>query len=434
MPPTLHACQTRGGRAILAPMNFARILVVALSCLCGAALAQGAAPQRLSLATGPGAGQPGVALEPGRGFVVSWQESAGSDASLHYAALDFAGRETARGVIARGRDWFVNWADTPGLAVLDNGDWVAFWLQRTASDAPEAYDIRLVRSRDRGRSWSAPVSPHRDGTATQHGFVALLPDGGDRVLVAWLDGRLAAELAAAPHPHGAAASHDEEAAPMTLRAAVLDRRGRVRDEALLDARTCSCCQTDAARAPGGALVVYRDRGDDEVRDISYTQRARAGRWSAPRPVHVDGWRIEGCPVNGPALAVNGPLQLAVWPTLVGQGFELRHALRDGAGAFVTRTLATDAPPSGRVDAAPWGDGFIVTWVSRARDRPGFDYALVDARGAARAGGTIAQPAARGRAAGFPRVASDGATALFVWTESDDAARDTAIGAALLRRR
>lgn len=398
-------------------------------------------PARLEFATGPLAGQPSVALEPGRGFIVSWQEASGAEATLHYATLDFSGRETARGVIARGRDWFVNWADVPGLVVLDNGDWVAFWLQRTAVDAPEAYDIRLVRSRDRGRSWSVPLSPHRDGTATQHGFVSLLPEGGDRVRIAWLDGRLAATPAtgtgtaaggAQAGGHDAHGSHDEESAPMTLRTAVLDRRGALSDETLLDARTCSCCQTDAARTSAGTTIVYRDRSDDEIRDIGFTTRGRDGRWSTPAPVHVDGWRIEGCPVNGPALAANGARLLVVWPTLVGQGFELRYALGEPAGNFATAVLSTSAPVSGRVDAAAWGEGFLASWVSRARDSPAFEYTSIDAAGRASAPQTLAQPTAKGRAAGFPRLASSGEVALFAWTESVGEG-STSIALALLRR-
>lgn len=392
-------------------------------------------PARLVFATRPIAGQPSVALEPGRGFIVSWQETHGAEASLHFAAVDFSGRETARGVIARGRDWFVNWADVPGLAVLDNGDWVAFWLRRSVVDAPEAYDIRLVRSRDRGRSWSAPVSPHRDGTPTQHGFVSLLPEGRDRVRVFWLDGRLAAATVAGEAQgggHDVHGAHDEEAAPMTLRTAVLDRRGEPHDEALLDARTCSCCQTDAARTDTGTTIVYRDRSDDEIRDIAFTTRGRDGRWSAPALVHVDGWHIEGCPVNGPALAANGARLLVVWPTLVGQGFELRYALGEPAGEFATSVLATGAPVSGRVDAAAWGEGFLATWVSRARDRPAFEYVAIDMAGRASAPRTLVEPTAKGRAAGFPRLASSGDVALFAWTESSGEGA-TNVALALLKR-
>lgn len=399
----------------------------------GSTPAAAAPPQRLSLATAAQAAQPDVALDPGRGFIVTWQESLGDEASLHFATLDLSGRETSRGLVARGTGWFVNWADFPSLVVLDNGDWVAYWLQRNDPAAPEGYDIRIVRSRDRGRTWSPPVSPHRDGTATQHGFVTLLPDGADRVLAIWLDGRLAATAAAAATTMAGHGSHDEESAPMTLRTAVLDRAGVHRAEASLDERTCSCCQTDAVRRNGRVFVVYRDRSADEIRDIAFVLRGRDRHWTTPRTLHADNWRIEGCPVNGPAVATNGARLLAIWPTLAGEAIELRYTTGDWNDPGAARTLQTPSPPSGRVDAAPWGDGFIVTWVSRARDRPGVEYARIDPNGSVAGGELIAQPAVRGRATGFPRVASDGSTALFVWTESDGGQGGQAIGAALLRR-
>lgn len=443
-------------RGILPAMRRPRdcaLLVLALATVAVAASAPLPVVTRLSLQTAPTASQPGVALEPGRGFVVTWQEGAEGASTLNFAALGFDGRETSRGVIARGRDWFVNWADAPALAVLDNGDWVAFWLQRADPTAPEAYDIRVVRSTDRGRHWSAPVTPHRDGTPTQHGFVSLVPEGGDRVRIVWLDGRLAAEVAGSaasasnpveasgrtPATTAVPAPHDEEAAPMTLRTALLDRRGRLRDEAVLDARTCSCCQTDALRAAGRTRIVYRDRSDDEVRDIAVVARGPGGAWSTPRLLHADGWRIEGCPVNGPAAAAAawGTRWIALWPTLAGESLQLRYVLGDGDRLGEAQSVPTSSPPSGRVDAAAWGTGFLVTWVSRARDRPGVEFATIEAGGSATARPRIANPLARGRAAGFPRLASDGSTALVVWTESDasvaaDGRIATAIGAALLR--
>ena len=55
---------------------------------------------------------------------------------------------------------------------------------------------------------------------------------------------------------------------MTLRSAVLDWHGRIAEAHELDALTCSCCQTDSARVGKRTLVVYRDRSDDQVRDIA----------------------------------------------------------------------------------------------------------------------------------------------------------------------
>jgi hypothetical protein len=43
-------------------------------------------------------------------------------------------------------------------------------------------------------------------------------------------------------------------------------------EALLDGRVCECCQTSSASTPDGMAVVYRDRSEKEVRDISIALR------------------------------------------------------------------------------------------------------------------------------------------------------------------
>src|SRR5919197_741880 len=64
----------------------------------------------------------------------------------------------------------------------------------------------------------------------------------------------------------------------------------------------------------GVLAAYRNRSDDEVRDI-YVSRLVQGRWSEPSVVHADNWRIPACPINGPALAANGRNVAIVWYTV-----------------------------------------------------------------------------------------------------------------------
>jgi hypothetical protein len=362
--------------------------------------------------------QPSVAIEKGHGFIVIAQQSDGTRSALHWVAINFEGQQTSRGLISQGEARFVNWADTPGIIVLDNGDWVAFWLERKDPEAAEGYDIKIVRSIDRGSTWSQAISPHHDGTKTQHGFVSLLPDGGDRVLVAWLDGRLAAASS------GAHDTHDHESAPMTLRSAVLTRDNKVLEEALIDDRTCSCCQTDLARVEGTPLLVYRDRTASEIRDISISRR----------PVHHDGWQIEGCPVNGPSIAINGQRGIVFWPTLVNDSMVLRYKLIDDFATSIDQIDASTPelpkPPSGRVDAVRWKDGFLLTWVSRAKDRPSVDMAVIDAQGTMTLAPPMAEPQPRGRATGFPRVVGDGARALLVWPESENGA--PVVGISLLK--
>jgi hypothetical protein len=375
----------------------------------------------LTFEAGGDAAQPNVAALPGSGFIVTWQQHAAIVQELWFAELNSDGKELRRGRIARGADWFINWADFPSLAVLDNGDWVAYWLQKNAA-APEAYDIQLTRSTDRGRHWSRPVAPHTDGTPTQHGFVSLLPDGDDRVLVVWLDGRRAAGQQ----------QHDEEAAPMTLRAAVLDRYARRSGEALLDDSTCSCCQTDAVRWAGRVLVAYRDRSSDEIRDIAVSARGIDGQWSKPRILSDDNWKIEGCPVNGPALAANGEKILALWPTLVNGQMVQRYTIRqwDQRGPE-TRTMETGERVRGRVDAAPWGEGFLISWLGGQQQDAGPRLGVIDANGKL-AEKRIVDTTSGSKAVGFVRMASLGTDsdaktawrALLAWAAPDGGERMT----------
>jgi hypothetical protein len=379
----------------------------------------------LDLASGPNTAQPSVAVDPGRGFIVTWQWRDGDRARLEFVEVAADGRIGRRGTIVdaartgpegAAARWFVNWADFPSLVVLDNGDWVAHWLQKSG-DSTYAYEIRVVRSRDRGRSWSAPVVPHTDGTETEHGFVSLLPDGGDRVRLVWLDGRETAVSAG----HDAHAGHGDHGAhgSMTLRSAVLDRRGRLSAETRLDADTCSCCQTDAVRHGERALVAYRDHGEGDLRNMHWLELVD-GRWSADRVLHDDGWRIAGCPVNGPALAAGiGPV-LAVWPTMQGERMVVRMAIEGAQGFGPAVDLEGDSGTVGRVDAAPWGDGFLVAWmgVGSVAGESALRLARVDATPKVQESRVLAT-LPPGRSSGVPRLAALGRVALAAWVEAAD---------------
>ena len=206
---------------------------------------------------------------------------------------------------------------------------------------------------------------------------------------------------------------------MTLRAAVLDRKGARSGEALLDDSTCSCCQTDAVRWAGRVLVAYRDRSPEEIRDIAVSARGKDGQWSKPRILSADNWKIEGCPVNGPALAVNGERLLALWPTLVGQTMVQRYTIRlwDQRGAE-TQTLEPGERVRGRVDAVSWREGFLVSWLGGQGKDAGPRLGVMDGAGKLLATRIIATTTGS-RAVGFVRMASLGGNqrdrALLAWS-------------------
>ena len=405
------------------------LIATLLACAGGVASGAAIAPLRwqpLEIATSDAPGQASVTVDPREGFVVTWQERDANGTALLYAVLSPEGRERRRGRIAAGANWFVNWADFPSLVVLDNGDWVTHWLER-AADSAHAYDIRLVRSRDRGRSWDAPITPHVDGTPTQHGFVSLVPAGGDRVIVVWLDGRRGAS---GGDEHDAAA-HEEHEDLMTLRSVVLDRSGARSEEGELDDSTCSCCQTDAARIDGRTVVAYRDRSAEEVRDIAVLSRSASEQWSAPRRLHEDGWRIEGCPVNGPAVAVNDRQLLVFWPTAPSGEFEARYTIRQGDRDGAMTVLAPGTRMRGRLDAAAWQRGFLLSWIGSGTGFTGLMLAQLDAQGRVIAQSNVAD-VPLGRISGNPRLAARNKRALLVWVEPEGDGRKARLAAALLR--
>lgn len=411
-------------------MSRRRVVVAAfgMAYALAAVAAPGMALQVTPLDWSPGIGsaQPNLTSTREGAFILSWQQKQGAEAELRVARFDArrpgasfsaASIPSAQASVASGGDWFVNWADFPSLAVLDNGDWVTFTLRKSAGSS-YAYDIHLSRSLDGGATWQPPVKVNDDGQPVQHGFVSLLPDGGDRVLMVWLDGRKDVAHAA----HGAAAQpgahHDHEESAMTLRSAVVGRDGVAREEARLDADTCSCCQTDLVRRGGEAIAVYRDHAEG-IRDIALLRRSARGRWSPATTVHDDAWRMPGCPVNGPAAAVNRDALAVLWPTMATGPLEVKLAISPRGRAAFAAPVVLEAGDAvlGRVDLAPWRDGgFLASWVGGDGRGAVLRVAALDAAGRVLARrDVVALPP--GRQLGHPRVAStDEGTAMLAWTE------------------
>ena len=233
----------------------------------------GPAVEAIASPAAAGSGGPHLAAAADGSVVLSWLEPDGQAHALRFATLDGAAWSAPR-TLARGEDWFVNWADFPSVVPLADDLWAAHWLVRRA-EGGYAYDVAVSLSRDRGRSWSPPLNPHRDGTPTEHGFVTLFPWQGGAGAV-WLDGR---EMLASGHGHDhghAGARQTAHGGGMTLRTALIGADGALREEALLDGLTCDCCQTDVALTDAGPVVFYRDRSAEEIRDIGDWIEQRLG--------------------------------------------------------------------------------------------------------------------------------------------------------------
>ncbi len=285
--------------------------------------------------------------------VLSWQRKAQETTVLEYAVLT-EGVWSKPTEVARGTNWFVNWADIPAVQPINDKFWVAHYLQKTPG-GKYAYDVQLRLSTDGGRTWRDAGRPHTDDTLSEHGFVSMFPDG-DRLGLVWLDGR------ESKPPQDSSAHHSSHGA-MTLRSAHLDSQGRLHNEQLVDARVCDCCPTAASWTASGPLVVYRDRSAGEIRDIA-SSRLQPQGWTEPQPVSVDGWHTAGCPVNGPALAVQQKDVAVLWysgaerPSKV---FLARSA--DGGATYGRKLKVNKQEPLGRVTMVMHPDrSLVLLWL------------------------------------------------------------------------
>lgn len=346
-------------------------------------------------------------LSDGR-ILLSWLEPRGAEHALRVAIHDGV-RWSAPRDVAHSDRFFVNWADFPSIVAGPKGLLVAHWLEKSG-EGTYAYDVRISRSTDEGKTWTASSVLHDDRTQTEHGFVSLVSDpAAGAVAAAWLDGR----KMEGGHGH---------AGEMSLRFARLLPDGTKVSEAELDGRTCECCQTGMAITSSGPVIVYRDRSLDETRDIALVRWTGNG-WSKPTVVHRDGWKIAGCPVNGPQVDARNERVAVAWFTEGGEAPRVLVAFSDdAANSFRKAVPVDDGKPLGRVDVELLEDGSaLVTWLERGA--AGAEVKIRKVRGNGVRGSSVTVGTTNAaRSAGFPRVVMAKETAWVAWTEAGQTSR------------
>ena len=351
---------------------------------------------------GPATAQPQLTASGGR-VILSWQASNAGDTTLTFAERTDTGWSALKPVVSR-RDLFTNWADLPSVMRMSTGVLVAHWLQETDS-AAEAYDLRMATSSDDGRTWSAPFSPHHDGTKSEHGFASLFEAPGGSLGLVWLDGRSMKQIG--------------------LRTATFDRDWAQLSEDAVDTRVCDCCPTAVAVTAAGPIVAFRDRSDDETRDIAVS-RLVDETWTEPVVVHNDGWHLNGCPVNGPALSASGRDVAVAWFTAPGDQGHAFVAFSQNAGATFGPPVRVDENGSlGRVDVELMPDGSaMVSWIEFAEKQAAFMVRRVE-RSGRRSDATTVTAIGENRSSAYPRMARRGHELIFAWTDPENLRVQTA---------
>jgi hypothetical protein len=204
---------------------------------------------------------------------------------------------------------------------------------------------------------------------------------------------------------------------MSVRFAAFDHDWKQTSERPVDLRVCECCPTAAAVTADGPIAAFRNRTDDEIRDI-YISRFENGQWTEPKAVHHDNWTINACPVNGPMLSARGRDVAIAWFTVQDdQGHAFVAFSQDAGRTFGTPIRLDDSAALGRVDVELMPGGTAVaSWIEFADERARFRVRGITRSGVRSSAVTISTIAGS-RASGYPRLAANGNEIVFAWTES-----------------
>ena len=293
--------------------------------------------------------------------------------------------------------------------------------------------LLAARSDDGGQSFSRPGALPGSDAPGNRGWEATATDRDGRVVAVWLDHRELAQTAQAGaptshagHQHGASSAQQQDgAARAQLSKLFFARLGNGETARELTGGVCYCCKTAIATGSDGAIyAAWRHVYPGNIRDIAFTMSRDGGRtFTPPARVSDDKWVIDGCPENGPAVAVDDRGRIhVVWPTLVPgttRGSEPTLALfyafsRDGLRFTPRQLIPTEGFPRHPQIALDSRGEAIVAWDEQASGirRVAIGRGTVDDNGTAR---FIRQLLTGGQAGTYPVVATTDGGAIVAWT-------------------
>lgn len=202
-------------------------------------------------------------------------------------------------------------------------------------------EIKTARSTDGGKTFGPAISLQATGAAGDRGWQAAAADANGKLHVMWLDHRgMAAATDHATH------KGEGDGAEMAQRSGLYYWGGAPERE--LFKGVCYCCKTALAIGPKNEVyAAWRHVFPGNLRDMGFTMSRDGGKTFSPLlRVAEDGWSINGCPDDGPAMAVDaaGTIHL-VWPTVKNDAGVILYATsKDGAAFSVPVRVPTLGSP------------------------------------------------------------------------------------------
>ena len=376
--------------------------------------------------------------------VVTWAASAGSRTDAFAAVSRDGGRSFGAPVRVNDRTGTVRTATESGPRVAlgppaagrTDPTIAVVWPGREPAST-----IRLARSVDGGRTFAPSTQLEGADAAGNRGWASVDVDGQGRTRVVWLDHRRLAAGAAAPASPGAGEHQHHGAAPAAGKDAAVTAASvaRAQESGLYlwtgdgPARevargVCYCCRTGVTSAGDVLAAAWRHVYPGNLRDIAIVRSTNAGAsFGAVTRVSEDKWAIDGCPEDGPAVAVDarGVVHVA-WPTVVSVPADHKAVFYASSADGATVTPRVQLSPRARSVAHPAmaltpGGSPVVTWEGTGGDRG----IWITARGA---DGRFAVPVRASAAvdATYPAIVVSGQELILAWREQDGATTRIAV--------
>jgi len=297
----------------------------------------------------------------------------------------------------------------PRVAIMERSGLSDPFITVTWNAKDGTTQIRTARSRDGGRTFVDEINLQTKGAIGDRGWQASTLDRRSTLHTIWLDHRAMAAAKTAGDHSEHKGEHDGVA--MAQKSGLYYAADGIPERELFKG-VCYCCKTAIATGPKGEIyAAWRHVFAGNMRDMGFTVSRDGGKTFAPlMRVNQDGWSIQGCPDDGPAMAVDakGTVHL-VWPTVKDEQGVILYARSQNGGAFSTpvrlRTLGGPKPSHPQIVIDKGGRVFV-----------GWDEVRDGVRRAAIAPVSgSASPEILGDATSYPVMAATDTGLVAVWT-------------------
>ena len=257
----------------------------------------------------------------------------------------------------------------PKIAFGPSGHAVITYTQPLSR--PYTGEIRMLRSDDGGRSFSAPFTVHRDRQLITHRFESVAFDAQGVLHTVWVDKRDLEALK--PRSRGPSVAYRGAA---IYRNESRDGGQTFGPDLKVADHSCECCRI--ALAPtlsGGLAALWRHVFEPNERDHAFatlgggalSQGAAAeGQVPASVPMRatLDRWALDACPHHGPGLTPSAAGGYhAVWFGIRAGVPAVRYGRLDAQGAPASEVQALPDAAAEHADVISAGRNLAIVWRS-----------------------------------------------------------------------